>query len=190
MNSIEILLVVDGTEESVTCCGGERTRACPGGDGPADSPTQRLRVDGEQSGREGVGPEGIGYRLPEELSVAPDLIGGAHAHGHVRDGRVPIAERQRGGGKRRAVCGRELRELLRLLHDRGRGILVVVLRLGERVLVGEDARVEDPDVDDSYAAALALGDELFTSTLFEQRVATGLHDEVDIGLADETGEHL
>src|SRR5699024_2829602 len=70
------------------------------------------------------------------------------------------------------------------------GILVVVLRLGERVLVGEDARVEDPDVDDSYAAALALGDELFTSTLFEQRVATGLHDEVDIGLADETGEHL
>ncbi|SII97821.1 Uncharacterised protein [Mycobacteroides abscessus subsp. abscessus] len=125
-----------------------------------------------------------------EFDIASDLVRCAHAEGDVGDRGVPEAELDGCRRQRRPALRGQCCERLGLVEDLSGCVLVVVLRLPARVGVGEDPGVEDADVDDTDPAGGARRDEVLATSLFEERVPARLHDDVDVGLGDEAGEHL
>ena len=72
---------------------------------------------------------------------------------------------------------------------RGRRLVVVGGDLA-RAVAREQAGVEHARRDHRHVAPRALRQQVVQRALFEQRVAPGEHDHVEVGLADEVRQHL
>ena len=73
--------------------------------------------------------------------------------------------------------------------DLGRRLTVVVATVVGRASAGEQAAVEDTGGDDCHAPCLAERKQVVEAVLLEQRVPAGQHQDVDVRVPHELGEH-
>src|ERR1700722_7591626 len=175
-----IICLILSIASSVSGTNRSRRRRCPF---RARSSCKALLV----SGSKGL-PQFRRYVKPAQRDRVGDLRRAARADQHTRDRRVRQREARGRGAQRHPGLRADFLQPQRAA-DQGAGCGRVVIG-GIRSRRGEQAGVEHASGDDRRAALQGGGQQLVRGGLVEQRVPAGDEDHVDVGLADEPGEHL